>query len=320
MSHSRNGAWALAFLTLAFGVLTACAQEFPNKPIRIVTSGAGGGGDFAARLIAQGLLSRMGQQVVVDNRPSGVIPGQIVSQASPDGYTLLFAGSTLWIGPLMRAAPYDPVRDFAPVTMGISTPNILVVPPSLPVKTVKEFIAMAKEKPGGLNYGSVGTGASSHLSMELFKAMAEVNIVRVAYKSGGSAHIDLVAGQVQMMMPTASAISPHVRSGRLRGLAVTSAQPSALAPGLPTIAASGLPGFEAVSPFGLFAPARTPAAIIRRLNEEAVAVLRTAEVRERLFNNGVEAVGGTPAELAAAMQSERSRLGKVIKDAGIREE
>jgi tripartite-type tricarboxylate transporter receptor subunit TctC len=238
----------------------------------------------------------------------------------PDGHTLLFASSTLWIGPLIRPTPYDALRDFAPVTLAISSPNVLVVTNSLPVISVPELIALARSKPGALNYASVGSGASSHLSMELFKAMAGVQIVRVAYKSGGAAHTALMGGETHMMTPSAGAILSHVKSGQLRALAVTSARPSVLVPELPTVASAGLPGFHAVAPFGFFAPAGTPAAIVQRLHEEIAQVLKTPEVSKRLLSAGVEVVAAPGAELAEMMRSERARLGKVIKDAGITED
>ena len=189
----------------------ACGQDYPNKPIRIVTSEAGGGNDIQARLIAQGLAGALGEQVVVENRPSGVIPGEIVSKAPPNGYTLLLYNNTLWIGPLMQNTPYDAVRDFAPVTSVAKGANVLVVNPALPVKSVAELVALAKAKPGELNYGSSGTGASNHLAAELFRAMAGVNIVRINYKGAGPALTALLAGELQLMFPTAGAVTPHVR-------------------------------------------------------------------------------------------------------------
>lgn len=300
------------------GADTASCQNYPNKPIRIVTSGVGGGNDFTARLIAQGLTVSMGQQLVVENRGSGVIPGQVVSQAPPDGYTLLVAGGNFTIGPLLEKTPYDPVRDFFPISLVTSAPNILVVHPSLPVKSVKELIALAKARPRELNYASAGAGGTIHLAAELFKAMASVNIVRIPYKSSATQMADLIGGHVQLTFGNAANVNPHVKSGRLRALAVASAQPSALAPDLPTVAASGLPGYESVQMSGIFAPAKTPGAIINRLNQEVVRFLRTADAKERFLNSGVETVGSSPEELAATMKSEITRLGKVIKDAGIR--
>ena len=298
-------------------------QGFPNKPVRIVTSEPGGGLDFAARLISQGITSSLGQPVIVENRggAGGLIAIETVAKAQPDGYTLLLYGSTIWLVPFLREnVSYDPVRDFSPVILAVSSPNIVVVHPSIAANSVKELIALAKAKPGVLNYGSGALGASSHLSVELFKAMAGVNIVRIPYKGSGPALNGLIAGQVQVMFATSGGVVPHIKSGRLRALAVTSAQPSALMPDLPTVAASGLPGYVSASLGTIFAPAKTPAPLINRLNQEMVRFLRTADAKEQFLRSGVETVGSTPAELAATMKSEMARLGKVIKDAGIREE
>jgi tripartite-type tricarboxylate transporter receptor subunit TctC len=299
---------------------TELRTGFPNKPIRLVTVGVGGAMDFMSRLLAQGLTVDLSQPVIVENRSSGFLPGQIVSKASPDGYTLLVAGPPLWIAPLLQSVPYDAFRDFSPITMMASTPNILVVNPSLPVKSVKELIALAKARPGQLNYASTGTGGSLHLAAELFKSMAGVNIVRINYLIAGTMINDLIGGQVQLMFGNSGAVVPHVKSGRLRALAITSAQPSALAPGLPTVAASGLPGYESASTSGVFAPAGTPAAIIKRLNQEMVLVLNRADVKEKFFNAGIAAIGSSPETLVATIKSEVVRMGKVIKDAGIRED
>ena len=293
------------------------AQDFPNRPLRIVTSEAGGGNDLQARLVARGLANALGQQVIVENRPSGVIPGDIVAKANANGYTLLLYNNALWIAPLMQAAPYDPVKDFAPVTTTASAPNVLVVNAALPAKSVAELIAIAASKPGELNYGSAAAGASNHLAAELFKSMARVNIVRVGYKGAAQAMNDLIAGQVQLMFPTAGAAAPHVRAGRVRALAVTSTEPSPLVPGLPTVAAS-LPGYESIAVYGLFVPARTPQAVINRLHKETVQVLNAPDVREKLLGAGVEVIGDAPYQLAARVRSEMTRLGKVIREAGIR--
>ncbi len=307
---------------LATGVMllfagAADAQEFPTKPIRIVTSAAGGGGDLSTRVIAQGVSGPLGQQVVVDNR--AVIGAEFVAKSPPDGYTLILYGSNIWTAPLLQSTPWDPVRDFSPIMIATNAPNEIVVHPSLPVKNVRELIALAKAKPGSLNYATASTGSSTHLAAELFKSMAGINIVRINYKGPGAAISDLLSGQVQIMISTAASVSPHVKSGRLRALAVGSPRPSALTPGLPTVAASGLPGYEAESPFGLFAPVKTPASVISRLNQEIAQVLQRAEVKERLFNSGIEPVGSSPEQLAAFVKADMARLGKVIKDNNIRE-
>ena len=295
----------------------ASAQTYPTKPVRIVVTGVGSGGDFAARLIAQGVTATLGQALIVDNRGSGNLPAEIVAKAAPDGYTLCLSAAPLWITPFLRKTAYDPLRDFAPVTLAISSPNILVVHPALPVKSVRDLIALIRAKPGALNYATSGIGASSFLAAELFKSMLRADMVRVNYKSGGLALTELISGQVQLMFANAGSVATHLQSGRLKALAVTSAKPSALMPGLPTIAAGGLPGYELVSVQGIFAPAGTPEAVITRLNREFIPFLRRADTREKFFAAGVEAIGGTPEELAATLKSEMARLGKVIQATGI---
>ena len=306
-----------AGLAIAGGA--AYAQDYPSKPVRIIAPGIGNSFDIAARQIAQAVS--LGQPVIVDNRPPGVIPGQVVAQSAPDGYTLLYSGSSLWLGQyLQRSTPYDVIKDFLPITLTTRSPTVLVVHPALPVKSVKDLIALAKSRPGALNYAAGATGAVNHLTAELFKSMAGVDIVRVAYRGGGPALTDLMAGQVQLMFSVTGSVAPHMKSGRLKALAVTSAQPTQLAPGLPTVAASGLPGFESVSNAGIFAPARTPRPIVDKLNQEIVRALARPDVKEKFLDSGVEAVGSTPAQLEAAVKSEMVKMGKVIKDAGIREE
>ena len=312
--HYRRAA-LLAMLLSVIG--NASAQTYPTKPVRIVVTGVGSGGDFAARLIAQGVTATLGQALIVENRGSGNLPAEIVAKAAPDGYTLCLSAAPLWITPFLRKTAYDPLRDFAPVTLAISSPNILVVHPALPVKSVRDLIALIRAKPGALNYATSGIGASSFLAAELFKSMLRADMVRVNYKSGGLALTELISGQVQLMFANAGSVATHLQSGRLKALAVTSAKPSALMPGLPTIAAGGLPGYELVSVQGIFAPAGTPEAVITRLNREFIPFLRRADTREKFFAAGVEAIGGTPEELAATLKSEMARLGKVIQATGI---
>ena len=319
MQIPRPGARvAAALLALAAG--GAFGQGFPTKPIRIVTSEPASGTDLVARLTAQGLTDSLGRPVIVENR-GGMLSGDVVLRAAPDGHTLLLAGTSLWLAPFMREnVSYDPLRDFLPITLAGSSPNVLVIHPSLPVKSVRDLIALARSRPGELNYGSGSTGAPTHLAAELFKAMAGVDIVRVPYKGTGPAINALIAGQVQVMFVSATTAVPLVVSGRLNALAVATARPSALAPGLPTLTASGLPGYEATSLFAVFAPVRTPAAIIQQLNQEIVRVLGKAEVKERLLKSGVEAVGSSPEELGATIKSDMTRWGRLIKAAGIRHE
>ncbi len=305
-----------SFILLAAGV--TCAQSYPSKPVRIVVGTSGGNADANGRIVAQGIAGALGQPVVVDNRPNGIIPFEMVYKAPPDGYTVLVYNNTVWLAPLMHDAPYDPVRDFAPVTIISTSPSILAVHPSLPAKTVKELIALAKSRPGDLNYATTGSGSGAHLAGELFKAMAGVNIVGIPYKGTGPAYADLIAGRVHLMVPPAGSIMPHVKSGRLRALAITSAQSSAMFPDLPTVSASGLPGYETVSRTGIFAPAKTPGAIIDRLQQEVAKFVRTPAAKEKLQALGLEAVGSTPQEFATLISQEIASMGKVIKNAGIR--
>ena len=293
---------------------------FPRKPIRLVTAEPGGGVDVVARIIAQGLTTNLGQTIVVENRgaANGTIAAQIVMKAPADGYTLLMFSGPFWLAPLLRdGVPYDPVRDFEAVSLAAGSPNILTVHPAVTAESVKDLIALARAKPGVLNYAGSGSGSSPHLAAELFKAMAGVSLTYVPYKGAGIALTDLIAGQVQVMFATATSATTHVRSGRLKALAVTSAQPSALFPELLTVAAT-LPGFETGSLYGLFAPAKTPAAIVNRINSEVLRVLGNTDVKVRLLSAGAEVIGGPPERLGRAVKSEMSRLGKVIKSAGIR--
>ena len=299
---------------------TAQAQSFPAKPIRIITSGVGGAGDVASRLVAQGIAPALGQQVIVDNRASGPIPVEVTLKSPADGYTLMLYGSTVWLGPYLRANAPDPLRDFAPISLAATAPNILVVHPSLPVKNVKEFVALAKARPGALNYGTTGIGSSQHLAAELFQAMAGVQFVRISYKGAGAALTDLIGGQIQLSFATASSVSPHLKTGRLRALGVSSARESILLPGLTTIAAAGLPGYESSSLQGVFAPAGVPAPILQKLSQEIMRYLHSSDAREKFLAVGVEVVGSTPEQFTAAMKTEMSRMGKVIRDAGIRED
>jgi tripartite-type tricarboxylate transporter receptor subunit TctC len=305
---------------MAAGAGPVAGQNYPNQPIRVITSEVGGGNDLLARQVAQAISGPLGQPVAVDNRPGGITPGEIASKAAPDGYTLLLYNNTVWIAPLIQSAPYDAVRDFSPISEMARTPNVVVVNASSPAKSIAELIALAKAKPGALKYGASGTGAGNHLAGELFGAMAGVRIVPVNYKGIGGAFKDLMTDDLQLMFPTAVSGAPHVKSGKLRALGVTSAQPSALMPGVPTVAASGLPGYEAITIFAALAPAATPRTIVSRLNEEIVRFLTRVDVKEKLFSTGMETVGSSPEQLAATLKSEVERMGKVIKDAGIRVE
>ena len=319
---SRTSAGLLSVGMAFFGAHLVSAQNYPSKPVRIVTADVGGGADFVARVLAQALPAGLGQQVIVENRPGagGAIAFEFVARAAPDGYTLLFFSNGMWTLPLLQKVNYDPVKDFAPVSLVDSVPNLLVVHPSLPVKTVQDLVSLAKSRPGQMNWGAGSNGSTPHLAGELFRSMTGIDVVRIAYKGTAPALIDLLGGSTQFMFPNAGGVTQYLKSGRLRALAVTTARPSSLFANLPTVASSGVPGYEADSTHSLFAPAATPRAVITRLNEETVRALGTAEVRERLLRNGVDPVGSTPEQLAATVQSEMSKIGKVIREVGIRTE
>jgi tripartite-type tricarboxylate transporter receptor subunit TctC len=308
---------------LAAGVLmlvtaAASGQNYPGRPVRLMTTEAGGSNDFTARVVAQGISGPLGQQVIVENHGGNVIVlAQTLASAQPDGYTALLGSGSVWVAPLLQRAPYDPVKDFAPVTVVARAPNVLVVNPSLAAASVSELIALAKSKPGSLNFASGEAGSTTHLAGELFKSMAGINIIGVPYKGAGPALNAVIGGDVQMMFAAGSAAAPHINSGRVKVLAVTTATPSALFPGLPTVALS-LPGFEAVAILSMWVPAKTPAAIVSRLNQETVRFLKTPQAGELLLKQGMEPVASTPDELAATMKTDMARLGKVIKDAGIK--
>jgi tripartite-type tricarboxylate transporter receptor subunit TctC len=306
-----------AAAAIVLGAHAAHGQLQPNKPIRLVTSGIGGGTDFAARLLASGLTASLGQPVIVENRGSSVVPGDSVAKASPDGHTLLVtSGGILWVMPLFQKVPYDAVKDFSPVTLMAGFPSVLTINASVPATTVKEFIAVAKAKPGALNHVMTAEGGSAHLSAALFNVMAGVNIVPVPYKNTGTAITDLISGQVQVFFSASGPIMQHVKAGRLKALAITSARASALLPDLPTLAAT-LPGYDMEAVYCIFAPAKTPAAIINRLNQEIGRVLGQTEVREKFLASGIEPRASTPEELGALRKSDITRMGKLIKDAGI---
>lgn len=310
-------AWMFAVALMVVGTNVVSGQGYPNKPIRIVTANAGGGSDFAARLIAQGITGPLGQPVIVENR-GGIITAETLAKASPDGYTLSLNGANTWVTPLLRKTSYDMARDFAPISLLLRDVAIVAVHPSVPVKSISELIGYAKARPGQLNFGSDAPGGTANLSGLLFKSMAGVDIVNVPYKGNAAAITALIGNEVQLMIVDAGLIVPNIKSGKLRGLAVTSAEPTALAPGLPTVAASGLPGYEAVGMTGMFVPAKTPAAIIDRLNQEIVRVVSRTDVKEKFFNTGSDVVGSSPAQFAAAIKADIARKSKVIKDAGIK--
>lgn len=315
MSRRYLVAASIALFTIGTNTGQVYGETYPNKPLRVVTALAGGGSDFILRLLTPGLSGNLGEQVVVDNR--GVIAAEIVAKATPDGYTLLFTGPTLWLQPFLRDnVPYDPVKDFLPITMATRTANILVVNPSVPANSVKDLIDLAKAKPGQLNFATSGYGNSVHLAGELFKYMTGINVVRVNYKGASQAITDLLSGRVHLMFGVPGSVMQHVKSGKLRALAITTEKPSPLAPHLPTVS-TVVPGFESGSYLSLFAPAKTPSGVIKRLHREMVDVLNSAEVKTRLMDINVETVGNSPEELAAFVKADMAKMSKVLKKASV---
>jgi tripartite-type tricarboxylate transporter receptor subunit TctC len=317
----KNSTIALAVLA-AIAALPAAAQTYPNRPIRLVVpSSPGGGTDITGRIVANKLSEQLGQQVVVDNRAgAGTIIGiEIAAKAPPDGYTLLMGLSTLAINPSMYAKlPYDALRDLAPISLAVLSPNILTVHPSVPAKTVKEFIALAKAKPGTITFGSAGQATSPHLSGELLKVLAKIDIGHVPFKGSGQSVISSISGEIAANFPSVPTAIPYIKAGKLRGLGVTMAKRTAALPDVPSIAEAGVPGYEATQWFGMLAPAGTPRPIIDRLNHEMVKLLKSPEVRDRLIADGTDPAPTTPEEFGAYIKSETEKWTKVIKAAGIK--
>lgn len=313
---------ACVLITCMAGAGSAAAQGFPSKPVRIVVGASAGGGiDIVSRLVGQKLTERIGQPVIVDNRPGAgtTIGGDVVAKSAPDGHTVLMASTSFSVSAgLYRKLPFDPIRDFAPVTLVASGPLVLVAHPLVPAKSVKALIALAKARPGKLTFASGGTGSSLHLAGEWFKSSAGIDMVHVPYKGGAPAAVDLMAGQVDVMFDVMVAQFPHIKAGKTRPLAVTTRTRSSLLPEVPTVAESGLPGFDVAGWFGVLAPAATPSDAVARLHTEIVAVLKSTDVRERLTALGADPVGSTPAEFAAYYRSEVERWGKTIRAAGIK--
>lgn len=323
MTWVRGAGTLLAGAALGLTPLTVCAQGgFPNKPVRIIVPvAAGGGADFTARLVARKLTEAWGQPVVVDNRPgaAGNLGVEIAAKAAADGYTLVLPITSFSVNPSLYAKlPFDTVRDLAPIALAGYFPLLLVVNPGVPARSVQELVALAKAKPGQLNYANSGSGTTAHLAAELLKRMAGVDIVNIAYRGGGPAVIDLVAGNVQIYFSTIPAALPQVKAGRLRALAVTSAKRVAVVPNLPTVAESGLPGFEVVGWVGFFVPAGTPRPIVARLNGDIVRIIGMPDTQERLAGHGMIPGGGTPEDLGAFLKAEIAKWGRLIKEAGIR--
>ncbi len=315
----------LYFMTTAALCIAAAAtaQGYPAKPVRVVVGTAPGGGtDLQARLICKRFQERMGQQFIVDNRggASGLIGTEIVAKAAPDGYTLLFGSAQLATNAILyKKITFDPVKDLAPVGQISFAPQFLIVHPSVPVKKVTDFIALAKRQPGKLNAGSSGTGTANHLAVEMLKQITHISVTHIPYKGGAPAIMALVSGEVDFTFTGAMTAMPHMRSGKVRALAVTSATKSSAAPELPTMN-SIYPGFESANWYGVFAPAGTPAAILGKLNAELVAAIKTPEVRDYISGEGAEPVGGTPGELGAYLKRDIKRYGKVIRAGNVKVE
>lgn len=314
----------LLFCATLSWVSCVAAQAYPAKPVRVIVPfPPAGGTDLFARTVAQKLSAILGQQFIVENRSGagGMIGSESAARAAPDGYTLLItSSSTHSINPHLTRKPlYDPLRDFAPVIVIASAPNVLVVHPSLPVRTVKDLIALAKARPGQINYASNGSGTLSHLTGELFKLQTGINMQHIPYKGGPPAVTDLMAGQVSALFAAFPTVFGQVRAGRLRAVAVTGARRAAAAPDLPAMAET-LPGFESSQWWGMFVPAATPAAIIGRLNSETARFLGDADVRERFSTDGAEPMGGSAREFADFLRADHEKWGRVVKETGIRPE
>ena len=309
-------------ITIAAGAGEALSQSYPNKPIRIVTGSTGSSNDSIARMIGQGISGNLGQPIIVENRPT-IVTAETVAKALPDGYTLLVAGDIIWVGPLLldpvsRARQPDVLRDFAPISMLGSAPCLVVVHPTFPVKTLQELIALAKSRPGELNYGKSTPGGTPHLGAEMLNTMAGIKLVPIPYKGSGDIATALIANQIHVAVISYGSAIAGVKSGRLKALAVTSLKPSAMAPGLPTVTESGLPGYEVVGIDAMYAPAKTPTAIINRLNQETVRFLETADAREKYMALGAEVVASSPKEHAEKIKTQIVSMSKVIKAAGIK--
>ena len=316
---------ALAAALTAALALPALAQDYPTKPIRIIAQFTPGTStDILARVVGQKMGEQWKQQVIIDNRPGagGILGTEVAKNATPDGYTLVMAVSSAFgINPSLYAKlPYDAVRDFAPISNLALTPQTLVASPAAPFKTVKELVAAAKDKPGQISYASLGAGSTSHLSMEMFASAAGIKLNHVPFKGSADAHTQVIGGQVPVMFDAIPATRPHIQSGKLRGLGIATLQRSPFLPDLPTIAEQGYPKFEAVGWIGIAAPAKTPPAILDKLNAEMVRILNQPDVKERLAGLAFTPVPGTRAEFAAYMKAEIAKWGQAVKDSGAKAE
>jgi len=319
--------FAIRILAAALAGIATCAPalaEWPERPVRMVVASAPGGGtDSVARVMADYLSRALGKQFYVENHPGAgnVLGSDLVARAPPDGYTILMTASSLAIAHVMyKKLPFDALRDFTPITRVVALPNLLVVGASQPYRTAGDFLAAAKARPGALTYGSAGVGTAPHMAMELLKAMAGIDLTHVPYTGVAPALIDIIGGRVTSMQVNYLSGKPQIESGALRALAVSSAMRTSIAPDLPTIAESGVPGFEAIQWFGMLAPAGTPLDIVQKLHDAAVGGLATAEMRQRFAAEGAEPVGDTPAEFEALISAEMDKWTKVAKAAGIQPE
>jgi tripartite-type tricarboxylate transporter receptor subunit TctC len=316
----RNATAGLLFLGAA---TAAMAQAFPSRPVRLIAPfPAGGGVDIVARQLAQKLTDKWGEQVVVDNRAgaTGIIGTDIAAHANPDGYTMIMGNvATHAVNvSLYKKLPYDPEKDFAPITLVARVPEVLVVHPSLPAKSVKELIALAAKKPGALTVGSAGYGSPPHLAAELFQLLANVQFVHVPYKGSTPALVDLIGGQINLYFSNILSATPHVRSGRLRALGVTSAKRSVVLPEVPTIAEAGVPKYVEYNWYGMLAPRGVPKAVLAKLHSDVVGALHAPDVEQKLVRNGAEVIGNTPQEFARFIHSEIRKYANVVKQRGLK--
>ena len=315
--------FCIACLVLSGVVMPTFAQNYPNRAVRIIAPFPPGGGlDIVARALGQKLALELKQPVVIDNRAGadGMIGSEQVARAAPDGYTLLVSSTgPMVINPALNATmPYDTVKDFAPITLVVVQPMFLVVHPSLPAKSVKELIALAKARPGQLNYASGGVGNGAHLAGEIFRSLTSIDIVHIPYKGAAPAVVDLLAGQAHMMLNSVSVLLPHINAGKLRALAVGAPHRMALLPNVPTMKEAGVADFDASSWYGFFAPAATPREIVARLNTEAVKILRSQEMRDYLEPQGAEPIGNTPEQFSAHIRAELAKWARAVKSAGVK--
>ena len=313
---------AFAVCVALAGVAPAAAQDYPAKPVRIIIGfPPGGATDLVSRLMAPKFAGLLKQQFIVDNRPgaNGTIGSDLAAKAAPDGYTIHLATvGSLVLSPATGKVPYDPIKDFAPISQAVALQNIFIVHPTLPVRSMKELIALAKAKPGALNFASSGAASPGHLAGELFKSMAKVDIVHVPYKGGGPAMIDLIAGHIEIFVAVISTATPQVKAGKARALAVTGPKRAASLPDVPTVAEAALKGYEATNWYGYVVPAATPRPIIERLHRATVTVLDMPDIRKALLDQGIEAAPSSPERFAAYIKAETGKWTKVIKAAGIK--